>query len=302
MKSNIIEFETCAKINLHLEITGRLENGYHEIFSVFQLISLSDKVEMIVSEKSEHDDKVMDDGIEINGNFTCTSEENLIYKTILEFEKKAQIRNKYIVNVEKKIPDGGGLGGGSGNSAFVLYYLNNFHDKILDDKELIGIAEKIGSDVPFFLTGNTAVVEGRGEVIRNLDTDLSNYTILVVNPGFRISTKEAYELYDKSEQEFNYSLSGEKNIHDILNKPPEKWNFYNSFTPVLMSRYREYSRIFRILSDYDSSYSNITGSGSSVFGVFTNQKSAENAGNKLRDLYPFIWIGNMLAGKPLLEK
>ena len=146
MKLKEIELESFAKINLHLDITGKLDNGYHKLYSLFQLVGLSDRFKIKIT---EHEENEFQDKIQINGSFSCSTEDNLIYKTIMEFEKHTGLSYSYSVEADKQIPDGAGLGGGSSNAAYILYSINKLLDKPLSDEGLVGLAEKIGSDVPF---------------------------------------------------------------------------------------------------------------------------------------------------------
>jgi 4-diphosphocytidyl-2-C-methyl-D-erythritol kinase len=294
-----IELESFAKINLHLDITGKLDNGYHELYSLFQLIGLSDRIKLKITKNEENK---FQDKIKISGNFSCRTEDNLIYKTITEFEKQTGLSFSYSVDVDKHIPDGAGLGGGSSNAAYTLYSINKLLDKPLSDERLIGIAEKIGSDVPFFLKGTTALVKGRGEEIYPLPVNMSSYTVVIVCPDFKIATKEAYDMYDKKGAEYKSFYYSEKEIIALLKNKPSEWGFFNSFNPVLLDKKETYRDIFRIFNEHNCDYSNITGSGSAVFGIFNSNSSAHKAEEIFKTNYPFVWIGNMLAGKPLLDK
>lgn len=303
MNLNEIELESFAKINLHLDITGKYENGYHELYSVFQLIDLSDKINIKISDSNTEKTVSEKSNIEINGNFRCRTEDNLIYRVITEFQKISGVSDSFIIDVDKRIPDGAGLGGGSSNAAFVLFNINKMYGFPLSEGEIIRTAEKTGSDVPFFLKAVTALVKGRGEHIIPLDSDLSSYFLVIVCPDFRISTKEAYNMYDMSEERVYHSLNlSDKEIIKLLEKKPSDWGFFNSFTPVLRKREIVYSDIFKTFNIEESEYYNITGSGSAVFGIFSNKSNALKAENILKNKYPFVWNGRMLAGKPLLDK
>ena len=202
----------------------------------------------------------------------------------------------------KKIPEGGGLGGGSSNAAFVLDAINKLSGRPLNKKQILEIAEKTGSDIPFFLKAVTAVVKGRGEKVDPVEADLSGYEILIACPGFSISTKDAYDLYDKNSSSaytgFEYST---EQISDLLNREPDEWGFFNSFTPVLAEKEPVFNEIFRILDKAGSDYYNITGSGSAVYGIFRDNSDLQKAEEKLKTKFSFVWNGKMLAGKPLLD-
>ena len=294
-----IELKSFAKINLHLDITGKLDSGFHELYSVFQLITLYDEIKIKIENIKSNSEN---DKIRIRGNFSCSEKDNLIYRIILGFEEKSGINQSYEIDVEKNIPDGAGLGGGSSNAASVLYYLNKENNFPLDENQLLEIAEKNGSDIPFFLKAVTAVVKGRGEKVKPVEVDLSDYQIVIACPDFRISTKDAYELYDKNNYDNYKSFEFSSNqISALLKKQPGEWGFFNSFTPVLTEKEPVYSDLFSIFKEGGSDYFNITGSGSAVYGIFSNSRNSEKTGEKLRKILPFVWNGKMLAGKPLLE-
>ncbi len=295
-----IEFESFAKINLHLDITGKLDNGFHKLFSVFQLIELSDRIKIRIKRTENTPDN---ERIIINGNFDCSTEDNLIYRIIKDFEKESGILFSYVIDVEKNIPDGGGLGGGSSDAAYVLYNINKINDFPLDNNQIMKIAEKNGSDIPFFLKAVTALVKGRGEEIYPVKADLTDFFLVLVCPDFKISTKDAYNLFDsrKSSEYESFELTVSE-ISQLLEKDPKEWGFFNSFTPVLTEENKVFEDIFLELNNSGCRYCNITGSGSAVYGIFSSIKDAENAVNKLKNKFPFVWNGKMLAGKPLLDK
>ena len=300
MNLNEIELESFAKINLHLDISGKLDNGFHELFSVFQLISLSDRINIkkinSISGSSEN-------RITIKGNFSCMTEDNLIYKVINDFEDKAGTLNSYEISVDKKIPDGAGLGGGSSNAAYVLYCINKMHGFPLKDSEIIEIAEKNGSDIPFFLKAATAFVKGRGENVEALESDLTDYFLLITCPDFKVSTRNAYNLFDKhKDKDYSRSVFTADQAAERLKMKPEEWGFFNSFTPVLTKEKPVFKEIFRIMKETGSDYYNITGSGSAVFGIFSSITNVLDAENILKTKFPFVWNGRMLAGRPLLDK
>ena len=299
MGLNQIELESFAKINLHLDITGKLENGFHKLYSVFQLIDLSDRITIKIKNTENFSES---ERITINGDFDCNAENNLIYRIINDFEKKAGIKKIYEINVDKNIPAGGGLGGGSSNAAFVLANINRMCSNPLNEEQMLEIAEKNGSDIPFFLKAVTAVVKGRGEAVYPVEADLSDYEVVITCPDFKISTKDAFDLFDNNKingyKSFEYS---EEEMSALLKKKPDEWGFFNSFTPVLSGVKPVFNEIFQIFNETGSEYYNITGSGSAVYGIFRKKDDSEKAKEKLKKILPFVWNGKMLAGKPLLD-
>jgi len=171
-----------AKVNLGLWITGKRPDGYHEIFTIFHTVSLHDR--LIV--KPSHRFKVE------TTSPLISPEENTIYITARKFEEWTGIRPEVEVFVEKNIPIGGGLGGGSSNAAIFLKYLNQLYNTPLSEEELFKLASTIGADVPFFLHGGMAIGEGIGERLTFMDKKFHE-EIFIVYPNIRIPTGEIYK-------------------------------------------------------------------------------------------------------------
>ncbi|ABR30190.1 4-diphosphocytidyl-2C-methyl-D-erythritol kinase [Thermosipho melanesiensis] len=241
-----------AKINLFLDVTKKRDDGYHEILSLFQNISLYDR--LIITK--------IDRGLEIKTNVDI--ENNILYKTWDVFSsnfKEPEFGLRIVL--EKNIPMQAGLGGGSSNAAALLFYLSD-QLKIPKNK-IIKIAAKIGSDVPFFLIGGTAVVKGKGEIIEPLPPLLGYYVKLITANG--ISTKEAYNLLNSTL--FNkapcspyalYEAYYHRNIDEI------KRCTYNIFEKVIAKQNREIAQNIKKLKK-NSIVSTLTGSGSAVYGI-----------------------------------
>ncbi len=172
-----------AKINLSLWVKGKREDGYHEIITVMHTINLFDFIHLRKSDYLE---------FSIEGSQTIPSgEENLIIKACKAFSSRTDINPKVSIKLEKNIPIGGGLGGGSSNAAIVLKALNEIYGNPLSEEELFEIASELGSDVPFFLKGGLAIAYGRGEKLKFYKP--SKFKILLIYPRFPCSTKEVYE-------------------------------------------------------------------------------------------------------------
>ncbi len=298
MNTKETELDSYAKINLHLDIIDKLDSGFHEIYSVFQLIGLYDRIKIKICPKGSNKEQ-----IQIKGNFNCKTKDNLIYKIIKDFEAKSNTNADYIINIEKHIPAGGGLGGASSNAAYVLKSINKMHSNPLRGEDLFKIAEKNGSDIPFFLKAVSAVVKGRGEIINPFKADLTDYNLVITCPDFNISTQKAYDLFDKSNKKEYKTIKADSNeIKEILSKNPSDWGFFNSFTPILQKIKPVFKNIFDVFKETNADFFNITGSGSAVFGIFKDKYNASKAEKRLKDGFPFVWNGKMLAGNPLLDK
>jgi len=266
------EFETPCKINLNLNILNKREDGYHNLCSIFQMVSLSDTIKA----------KLNSNGlINIEGDFDCSTENNLIYKATKKFMSKINCTDGVSYKVNKNIPSGGGIGGGSGNSAGVIKFLNYFYGNPLNECELFNLGLELGSDVPFFLGSGTGLVEGRGEIITPLKTDYSYY-ILLVNPSIHISTKEAFAKLRKNTEKNCFS---EQNRADLINNYLKGVDFFqyfkNSFEIELFSEYNFINEIKMVMLSGGASHASLSGSGSTMFGVFKDYERALNVENIL---------------------
>ena len=186
--------------------------------------------------------------------------------------------------LKKGIPSGGGLGGGSSDAAAFVRALEKLNDVKLSDNELDSIAAKVGSDVFFFLsaTNGAAIVTGRGEIVRHIKRR-NDLTFLLVFPHVSSSTKEAYDLIDEFYSSGCSMVFPEvARLEEIYNSPLNKWTFKNSFTAVLKSKYAEIGNALTELSNVNAPYCEMSGSGSTLFGVFYSVGEAQAAAEKLK--------------------
>ncbi len=268
-----------AKLNLHLQVGKKRQDGFHDINSLFVMVDLYDQISLC-SLKTGNDCRIV-------GNFNCSTEENLIYKAWKNFCKASGRVFGAEFNVEKKIPSFAGLGGGSSDAAAALRLLNMMSGNILDDKAIIEAAAVTGSDVPFFISTAAALIEGRGERIRTIE-NARIMDFVIVHPSIEISTPDAYRWLDEEyenrrpfirvpemERIYKGELSGFK-------------NFFNDFSTVLRSKYKVFDDIFTELNSAGALYTGITGSGSAVFGLFDSTESAEKAEKMLQNEYYFV--------------
>jgi 4-diphosphocytidyl-2-C-methyl-D-erythritol kinase len=272
-----------AKINLFLKIGKRLSSGYHNIQSVMQRIELSDNIS--VEPISEDEIIVESTHPELSG------EENLAYQAALLLKKKYKVRQGVKIYVEKNIPLEAGLGGGSSNAATALLSLNKLWGLRLKEKQLIELASQIGSDVPFFMEENAALVEGIGDEIKRIKKSFS-VNIVLINPGFRISTKWAYSAFDKQRPKIKMKSDvkalikaiEKKDVRGIAN------NLHNDFEPIVTKKYKVLSEIKNILLRNDALNACISGSGPTVFGVFNSIYEAREAFFEIQYDYPFVFL------------
>ena len=272
-----------AKINLYLKIGRKLSSGYHNIQGVMQRIELSDSISI----EPISEDKII---VECT-NKEIENENNLAYKAALLLKKRFRTRQGVRIYIEKNIPIEAGLGGGSSDAATALLNLNKLWGLKLKEKQLIELAAQIGSDVPFFIEENAALVEGIGDKIKRIKKSFS-INIVLINPGFRISTKWAYAAFDKQKPKIK-TKADIKNLIKAIEKKDIKEianNLHNDFEPVVTKKYKSLNEIKANLLRNDALNAGISGSGPTVFGVFNSIYEAREAYFKIQYDYPFVFL------------
>ena len=272
-----------AKVNLYLKIGRKLSSGYHNLQSVMQMIELSDNINI----EPINEDKIIVEST----NPELASEENLAYKAAYLLKKKYKVKHGVRMYIEKNIPLEAGLGGGSSNAATTLLNLNKLWGLKLKEKPLIELASQIGSDVPFFTGENAALVEGIGDKIKWIKKSFS-INIVLINPGFRVSTKWAYSAFDrqkpkiKTDANINSLIKAieKKDIKEIAN------NLHNDFEPIVTKKYKVIEEVKKNLIRNDALNACVSGSGPTVFGIFNSIYEAREAFFKIQYDYPFVFL------------
>lgn len=271
-----------AKANLYLKIGKKLKSGYHDIQSIMQLVKLHDSVSF---------EKIKEDKIIIeSNNRELESRNNLAYKAAEMLKKKFNVREGIKIRVDKSIPISAGLGGGSSNAASTLVFLSKLWGLKLSQKKLVELGIKIGSDVPFFIFGNTSLVEGIGDKVMPLKKSVS-INIVLVNPGIKVATTKAYGWFDKEKK-----TKSKASIKDMMNAISKKdvkkiaENMHNDFDGIIERKHRIIKDIKTNFRKFDSLNAMVVGSGPTVIGVFDSIYSAREAYFKLKDLYPFVYL------------
>lgn len=258
----IYKLNAYAKLNLYLDITGRRDDGYHLLETVMQSISLADEVTVVVS---------VGNGItlSVSREDIPTDDRNTAFRAAELFLEKAGASGSVCIDIEKRIPSGAGMGGGSADAAAVLKALNTAFGEPLSESELLGIAAQVGADVPFCLIGGTKLCRGIGEQMS--DIPVTEGVFLVVKPEFGCPTGEAYRKYDESPLEIHGGL--ERFTAGLPgNYAPE---MYSVFQKLYSDRRIE--DICARLTALGAKGAMLTGSGSAVFGVFDNEAKAKRA-------------------------
>lgn len=262
-----------AKINLGLNILSKRADGFHEIESVFLPISWFDSIQLIEAEKV----KFSTEGIQI----PQSDKQNLCVQAYELLQADFRLPAIHI-HLDKQIPIGAGLGGGSADAAFVLKALNEKYKLQLTIKQLESYAAQLGSDCVFFIQNHAALVKGRGDVIevnQGLEV-LKDYHLLMVKPNIFISTHSAYQNA--------ISKRPEKSIENILQQPIESWRseLKNDFETFLFPQFSVLAEIKQKLYDAGAIYAAMSGSGSCFFGVFEKP----DANIELFDDYLWKWV------------
>ena len=272
-----------AKINFFLKIGRKLGSGYHNIQSVMQRIELSDTISI----EPLSEDRII---VECT-NKELENENNLAYKTALLLKKKFLISEGVKISMEKNIPLQSGLGGGSSNAATTLLNLNKLWGLKLKEKQLIELAAQIGSDVPFFMGDDAALVEGIGEKIKSIKKSFS-INIVLINPGFRVPTKWAYSAFDRQKPRIKTKADIGSLIKAIEKKDIKEIarNVHNDFDMIVTKKYKQMNEIKTNLLRNDALCACISGSGPTVFGIFNSIYEAREAFFKIQYDYPFVFL------------
>jgi 4-diphosphocytidyl-2-C-methyl-D-erythritol kinase len=250
-----------AKINLGLNILRKREDGYHDIDTCMVEIPFTDILEVTKSDSFEF----LQTGIKING----AGGTNLCEKAYQLMQNECEIGTVRI-HLRKQIPVGAGLGGGSADATYTLLALNQLFQLQLSLDKLKKLASELGSDCPFFVKGLPQIAQGRGEILSTVELDLSNIFLVLLNPGIHVGTKEAYDGVSVSEDVIS--------IEEIVQKPIEQWKelLKNDFETSVFQRHPEIEKLKEALYQSGAIYAAMSGSGSSVFGLFTNENAAMN--------------------------
>lgn len=244
----MITLTSPAKINLFLRVLGKRADGYHELVSLFQTISLKDTITL---EKADSDQLLCSDPD------VPTDHTNTVAKALAAFRKRSSDRTSFRIHLEKKIPHGAGLGGGSSNAATVLFGLNALSSAPLKERDLLEAALEVGSDVPFFLATGTALCKGRGEIIEPADP-LQEEALHIVMPSFTLSTPRVYGRFQPAKcLERSYPEWG----RDVKKETYPCFNDLEEPAFEIAPKLREYKSYF-LDQGYDRVF--MTGSGSAI--------------------------------------
>jgi len=271
LKSLLIK--SPCKTNLGLKILNRRTDGYHNILSIFIELTLYDSLQFSPSEE-----------LSINFNNADIPDSNSVRDAVNIISKYCNVVIKHKITINKKIPIGGGLGGGSSNAAYTLMALNDIYNLNLSNNNLEKLACKIGSDVPFFIKGGIKKISGTGNIIKNMNgTFIKDKVFLLVMPNFSISTKWAYNKIKKQ-------LYRQKNTSKFppLDDKVDWTLFENDFEHIICLAYPEILNIKDILYNSGALYSGLSGSGSTMFGIYNDIMTAKKSVKTLNKYHTHI--------------
>ena len=272
-----------AKLNLTLDVLGKREDGYHDLQSVMQTISVRDDIEIDIGTGKPWCLKCDKEGIPCD-------EQNLAWKAAkVYFDAIKKDPDGIEIRITKRIPSEAGMGGGSADAAAVLRALNRHYGEPLSIGALAELGAQVGSDVPFCVVCGTAMVEGRGEKLRKLP-DMPDCIFVICKPDFSVSTPELYMKIDRctiGKRPDNQAMESALLAGDL-----EKvcQNIYNVFDPVVTADHAELNYIKSLLHQYGAAAYQMTGSGSAVFAVVSEFEIAAVLCNMLRENYPQVFI------------
>lgn len=282
-----------AKINIGLQIVGKREDGYHNLQTVFYPVgrkagtaenpeAFCDILE-ITREKPEGTEGVKTGETSRQMEFLfsgrrvdCEPEKNLVCRAARLFAESTGLEGRWLIHLDKHLPDGAGMGGGSADAAFALRMLNAMTGTGLGDADLSAMASKLGADCPFFIHNRPMYAEGTGDRFEEIGLDLGGYFLLAVKPAVYISTKEAFAGVTPKQGEFD--------LREIATLPIEEWRgkVKNDFEESIFPQFPITADIKEKLYRLGALYASMSGSGSTLYGIFESRETVEVARSQFR--------------------
>ena len=265
--------QSYAKINLFLEVIKKLKNGYHDLSSIITRISISDKIKI---------DTATDFSAKFIGPFCSQVSQESNIHTLFQFLLDNNFINhsNYTILIDKQIPVGSGLGGGSSNVAEILKYLMS--EGALSKSQCLLAAKELGSDIEYFLEEGSALINGTGSVKRRINL-FSDKIFLIIYPQILMSTKIIFEQHNILSKS-NFLYEGQTQISDILQDTS------NDLEKTAITLHQETGMVKQFLeNDEHCEFARMTGSGSAFFGCYNDEVFANDAASKIKKLYPKWW-------------
>lgn len=273
------EVTSPCKLNLFLYITGKRPDGYHNLETLFVILDHGDQMTFETSN--------VKDEVHLLTDFGFPVEKNLIYKAAMLLKKETNCKKGVDISIDKVLPQGGGLGGGSGNAATTLLVLNKLWDLNLPEDKLIKLGTSLGADVPIFIKGTSCFARGIGEILEPVDIENKYY--LVATPDCSVPTKVLFAS-DKLKKD-----SPSRSFDELM-----RTRFDNCFTPVVVNEYPKVKELLDTLSEFGTA--SMSGSGSSCFVSFDTYDHAKCAQKKIDTLNIKSFIAKSVNKSPVLTK
>lgn len=271
-----------AKINLGLRVLRKRADGYHDIETVFFPIPLCDILELVHLEEGSIKGQYLELKnsrrlyYSYSGNSVVENPANdLSVRAIMAFDNEFGVSHDLFLHLHKNIPAGAGLGGGSSDAAYALKMINALEGNKIDESTLANLAASLGSDCPFFIFNQPCFASGRGEVLEPIDISLSGLHLVLVKPTFGVSTAEAYSGVIPSHNPASSSLI------DVVKSPIDSWNgaLVNEFEKGVFAAHPQLQHIKNTLNESGALYASMSGSGSTMFGLFKDEPEFGRAFN-----------------------
>lgn len=265
----------CSKINLGLNVVSRRPDGYHNLETVFYPIPLHDNLEVIDAPNAVEPYYLHETGLHIEG----PQESNLVIKVLNQLRETYHDIPPVEIWLHKRIPSGAGLGGGSSDAAFMMRLLNEQYSLGMDDEDMEYRLSRLGADCAFFNKAVPAFATGIGDNLMPINLTLAGWNLVLVKPNIHVSTREAFERIVPKRPEHS--------LLEALSHPVEQWKDYvvNDFEKSVFAHHPEIAAIKMTLYDMGATYASMTGSGSSVYGLFHTRQP--EAAEVFKDCYVY---------------
>lgn len=266
-----MEIKANCKINIGLDVLRRRADGYHDLSTV--MVPVKGLYDVLTIEQAEASSLSIV-GIEVD----CDAEQNICMKALRLMQQRYGI-GEASITLDKRIPFGAGLGGGSADGTAVILALNDIFSLGLDEATLISLAAELGSDTAFFVRNTPQLCEGRGEIMTPIELDLAGYWLVLIKPDANVSTREAYAGVVPAIPELP--------LTERLQKPIAEWQgcVKNDFEKSVFAAHPIIADFKQKMIDAGATYASMSGSGSTVFGLFADKKQAE----RLAQYTPYIF-------------
>ncbi|MCL2566521.1 MAG: 4-(cytidine 5'-diphospho)-2-C-methyl-D-erythritol kinase [Alphaproteobacteria bacterium] len=281
-------YKAKAKLNLFLHVLATADDGFHELQSLVYFPNIYDELSFSITAAEANIITVADKFAE----YLPTWQDNSIYKVISFFQETFAIKEKIQVNLQKNLPIGGGIGGGSSNTAIAITAMNDLFNLKLPSAKILEIAKSFGSDVPVCLYQKQggAIFEGKGELVKS--ASLPEIPILLINPMQPLLTGSVFKKYDEAAHQYSKKINhlDYLNFKDLSSLLDFLKNTKNNLTAASMMLNKNISGILAGLKESGAELSRMSGSGSTCFAIYKNNQDLEAAYKKLKILYPNYWI------------